>query len=121
MAPFALHLEFLLEEYAGNKGRYPPVKRHRKNSIYICTIEKAANLINSLVEYGRLHEIGLLVVDELHLIGEGSGRGATLERLLTELIYTNGKTVPHYFSLYHSFILLLYQIWILQLVSTLLV
>lgn len=93
MAPFAIELGFLLEEYAGGKGQYPPIKRRRKNTIYICTIEKASGLLNSLIETNRLKEIGLVVVDELHSLGENSGRGATLEGFLTKLIFINGKFV----------------------------
>ncbi|XP_057323585.1 helicase POLQ-like isoform X3 [Microplitis mediator] len=89
MAPFAIELGFLLEEYAGGKGQYPPIKRRRKNTIYICTIEKASGLLNSLIETNRLEEIGLVVVDELHSLGENSGRGATLEGFLTKLIFIN--------------------------------
>ncbi|XP_053594792.1 helicase POLQ-like isoform X2 [Microplitis demolitor] len=89
MAPFAIELGFLLEEYAGGKGQYPPIKRRRKNTIYICTIEKASGLLNSLIETNRLKEIGLVVVDELHSLGENSGRGATLEGFLTKLIFIN--------------------------------
>lgn len=91
MTPFALELNFLVEEYAGSKGNYPPKKRRKKNSMYICTIEKASGLINSLIEENRLHEIGIIVVDELHLLGESGGRGATLECLLTKTLYVNGK------------------------------
>uniref|UniRef100_A0A8R1TNR5 Helicase ATP-binding domain-containing protein n=1 Tax=Onchocerca volvulus TaxID=6282 RepID=A0A8R1TNR5_ONCVO len=74
----------IIEEYAGNKGRLPPIKHRKKNIIYVATIEKANILINYLIEQTRINEIGLLVIDEvckLHMIGEPV-RGATLEQII---------------------------------------
>nr|XP_022907396.1 helicase POLQ-like isoform X1 [Onthophagus taurus] len=88
LSPFAVDLNFLIEEYAAGKGVYPPRKRRRKNSIYIATMEKALGIINSLVDTERLDEIGLVVVDELHLVGE-AGRGCVLEELLTKIMILN--------------------------------
>lgn len=84
----------------------PPRKRRQKKSIYIATIEKGLTLLDSLIESGRAEELGLIVVDELHIIGE-PGRGATLETLLTKAMFINGELMGGDVSslLYQSFTL----------------
>ncbi|XP_010076614.1 PREDICTED: helicase POLQ-like, partial [Pterocles gutturalis] len=91
LSSFGIELGFLIEEYAGSKGRFPPVKRRIKKSLYIATIEKGHALVNSLIETERIDDLGLIVVDELHMLGEGS-RGATLEITLAKILYTSKNT-----------------------------
>ncbi len=73
LSPLAVTLEFAVEEFAGNRGSVPPRQRQSKRCIYVATLEKAHGIVNSLMEAGRLHEIGLVVVDEVHIIGEVCG------------------------------------------------
>ncbi|XP_059821307.1 helicase POLQ-like isoform X1 [Hypanus sabinus] len=91
LSAFGIECNFLVEEYAGAKGRFPPIKRRKKNSLYIATIEKAHSLVNSLIETERINALGLLVVDELHMLGEGS-RGAVLEMTLSKVLYMTKAT-----------------------------
>ncbi|KAF2360123.1 Helicase C-terminal [Trinorchestia longiramus] len=85
LAPLAVDLDFLLEEYAGSRGSYPPKKRRRKSVAFVATTEKANGLISSFLEERRADEVGLVVVDEAHMLGEPGGRGALLESTITKL------------------------------------
>jgi POLQ-like helicase len=86
LTPFALELGYLVEEYAAGKGSIPPLKRKNKNCIFVCTIEKSLILFDSLYELNRAGEVGLVVVDELHMVGD-SHRGYVLETLLSKMMF----------------------------------
>uniref|UniRef100_A0A672IE72 Helicase POLQ-like n=1 Tax=Salarias fasciatus TaxID=181472 RepID=A0A672IE72_SALFA len=91
LAALGLELDFLVEEYAGSRGRFPPLRRRGRRSLYVATIEKAHSLVEALLEAGRLQELGLLVVDELHMLGDGS-RGALIETTLAKVQYVSKST-----------------------------
>lgn len=82
MQSFATQFGFPVEGYYGTNGRFP---LPHVAAIYVCTIEKANSLYNHLCEEGRHLELGCVVVDELHMVGEPR-RGATLELLLTKIL-----------------------------------
>ncbi|CAH0605555.1 unnamed protein product [Chrysodeixis includens] len=59
--------------------------------VAICTIEKANSLVNRLLDEGSISELGAIVVDELHLLGDPS-RGYILELLLTKIKYVSSNS-----------------------------
>ena len=53
--------------------------------IAVCTIEKANALVNSAVEEGKIDRLGILVLDELHMLDD-EGRGYIMELMATKLL-----------------------------------
>ncbi|KAK3878848.1 hypothetical protein Pcinc_016536 [Petrolisthes cinctipes] len=84
---FGVELGFLVEEYAGSRGSFPPKPRKNKHVVYVATIEKAGGLVNWMVEGGggRSGGVGVVVVDEVHMLAEQGGRGASLGSTLTKI------------------------------------
>lgn len=58
--------------------------------VAICTIEKANSLVNRLLDDGNISDLGAVIVDELHLLGDPH-RGYILELLLTKIKYVSSK------------------------------
>jgi DNA polymerase theta len=74
--------------YSNARTRFPI----ERADVAICTIEKANAAINKMVEDQSLKDIGIIVVDELHLIGD-ENRGYLLELLLTKIRYLRGGDI----------------------------
>lgn len=76
-------MDFIVDGFYGSRGQLPLTPGAR---LVVGTIERVNGLVNSLIEENRLSELGCVVVDEVHMIGDGE-RGATLELLLSKLVY----------------------------------
>ncbi|XP_074665096.1 LOW QUALITY PROTEIN: DNA polymerase theta [Strix aluco] len=74
----------------GYMGSMSPAGRFSALDVAVCTIEKANGLINRLIEENRMDSLGVVVVDELHMLGD-SHRGYLLELLLTKVRYVTEK------------------------------
>ena len=61
------NFSFRVDAYHSNVGVMPP----RKSAcIAICTIEKASGYVNALIQEGRIDELGIVVIDEMHMLGD---------------------------------------------------
>ncbi|GAB6025098.1 hypothetical protein CHUAL_010530 [Chamberlinius hualienensis] len=75
----------------GFMGNYSPVGGFELLDIAICTIEKANGLVNRLIEDNSIGNLGIMVVDELHMLGDPH-RGYLLELMLTKLLYLQKRS-----------------------------
>ncbi|TNJ30114.1 DNA helicase [Giardia muris] len=64
--------------------------------LYICTYEKAVLVFRKFMQKGLLSQLGLLVFDEIHLIGDGSSRSCKLELFLSQLIIIERTQAANY-------------------------
>ncbi|XP_073523632.1 DNA polymerase theta-like isoform X2 [Phyllobates terribilis] len=89
-----LYLQNLFQEVGVRVGGYmggsTPAGGFTSLDVAVCTIEKANGLVNRLIEENRIDLLGMLVVDELHMLGD-SHRGYLLELLLTKIQYVTRK------------------------------
>ncbi|XP_017766865.1 PREDICTED: DNA polymerase theta-like [Eufriesea mexicana] len=74
----------------GFMGGVVPAGGFAATHIAIATIEKANSLVNRLMEENELVNVGAVIIDELHLVGDPN-RGYLLELLLTKLKYMRSR------------------------------
>ncbi|XP_055481039.1 DNA polymerase theta [Psammomys obesus] len=88
------YLQSLFQEVGikvdGYMGSTSPAGRFSSLDIAVCTIERANGLVNRLIEENKMDLLGMVVVDELHMLGD-SHRGYLLELLLTKICYVTRK------------------------------
>ncbi|XP_064452724.1 DNA polymerase theta isoform X1 [Mirounga angustirostris] len=89
------YLQSLFQEVGinvdGYMGSASPTGHFSSLDIAVCTIERANGLINRLIEENKMDLLGMVVVDELHMLGD-SHRGYLLELLLTKICYITHKS-----------------------------
>ncbi|XP_052014320.1 DNA polymerase theta isoform X2 [Apodemus sylvaticus] len=89
------YLQSLFQEVGlkvdGYMGSTSPTGRFSSLDIAVCTIERANGLINRIIEENKMDLLGMVVVDELHMLGD-SHRGYLLELLLTKICYVTRKS-----------------------------
>ena len=74
----------------GYMGAQAPSKGFIGTDIAICTIEKANSLVNRLMEERKMSSLGMVVIDEMHMIGDGH-RGYLLELMLSKIRFLQSK------------------------------
>ncbi|XP_075412465.1 DNA polymerase theta isoform X2 [Tenrec ecaudatus] len=89
------YLQSLFQEVGvkvdGYMGSNSPTGPFSSLDIAVCTIERANGLINRLIVENKMDLLGMVVVDELHMLGD-SHRGYLLELLLTKICYITQKS-----------------------------
>ncbi|XP_008057686.1 DNA polymerase theta, partial [Carlito syrichta] len=89
------YLQSLFQEVGikvdGYMGSTSPTGHFSSLDVAVCTIERANGLINRLIEENKMDLLGMVVVDELHMLGD-SHRGYLLELLLTKICYITQKS-----------------------------
>lgn len=53
--------------------------------IAVCTIEKANSLVNAAIEAGKIDQLAIVVLDELHMLND-ENRGYLIELMITKLL-----------------------------------
>lgn len=97
-------------------GGHSPSAGFKQVNMAVCTIEKANSIINRLLEEKDLNSLGLVVVDELHLLGD-QYRGYLLELLLTKLKYVSSKfEINIQVIFFYSLILIFNDHYIIKLI-----
>jgi replicative superfamily II helicase len=51
----------------------------------VCTIAKTNSLVNAAIEEGTIGELGIVVLDELHMLDD-ENRGYLMELMITKLL-----------------------------------
>lgn len=71
-------------------GSHSPAGGLATVDIAVCTIEKANSLLNRLMEENKVSTLGVVVVDEMHMIGDPF-RGYLLELFLTKIRFVTDQ------------------------------